>query len=134
MIILVKCAIILFTVNTDVDNSVVCEISQDEKFAEINCTKPVKLYDDRGTLSKMQLHLCSESELNQILPNPGLVPFVQTMQNKTNCGVENLVQNKTCLAREDVYKTNGCEKMSDDDVDGVHDDLDDDVDAEEDDS
>mmetsp|Transcript_36299 Transcript_36299/g.113253 ORF Transcript_36299/g.113253 Transcript_36299/m.113253 type:complete len:85 (+) Transcript_36299:101-355(+) len=26
-------------VNTDMDNSVVCEISQDEKFAEINCTK-----------------------------------------------------------------------------------------------
>ncbi|EKX54369.1 hypothetical protein GUITHDRAFT_132115 [Guillardia theta CCMP2712] len=121
-------------VNTDMDNSVVCEISQDEKFAEINCTKPFKLYDDRGTLSKMQLHLCSESELNQILPNPGLVPFVQTMQNKTNCGVENLAQNKTCIAREDDFKTSGCEKMSDDDVDGVHDDLDDDVDAEEDDS
>eukprot|EP00960_Hanusia_phi_P034031 750778-Hanusia_phi.AAC.2 len=106
----------------------------DEKFAEINCTKPFKLYDDRGTLSKMHLHFCSESELNQILPSPALVPFVQTMQNKTSCGIENTAPSKACMPREALYKTNACENLSDDEVDGVPDEPEDDVEVDDDDS
>jgi len=63
---------VLLTVNTDVDNTIECDISPDKRSAEFNCTKPFKLYDDRETLSLMRMGQIDQESITKILPDPGV--------------------------------------------------------------
>ena len=67
--------------NTDADNTIECEISEDKRSAEFNCTKPFKLYDDRETLSLMRMGHCDEETLAKMLPDPGLIEFLKQSQS-----------------------------------------------------
>jgi len=68
-------------VNTDADNTIECEISEDKRSAEFNCTKPFKLYDDRETLSLMRMGHCDPESLAKMLPDKGVIDFLK--QNQT---------------------------------------------------
>ena len=58
-----------------------CEISEDKRSAEFNCSKPFKLYDDRETLSLMRMGHCDAGSLAKMLPDPGLVDFLKQTQS-----------------------------------------------------
>jgi hypothetical protein len=98
-------------VNSDADNTIECEIGEDKRSAEFNCTKPFRLYDDRETLSLMHMGQCDEETLTKMLPDPGLIDFLRQNQVLTCTG--SIVKSENgCDDQDD----NGgeCEDMEDD--------------------
>ena len=99
-------------VNTDADNTIECEIGEDKRSAEFNCTKPFKLYDDRETLSLMRMGQCDQETLSQMLPDPSLIDFLR--KNHANPLVGEIIKSEA--VGDDCDDNGECEDMEDDEA------------------
>jgi hypothetical protein len=57
------------TVQTDEQNAIDCQMSEDKRAADLSCDKPFELYDDKEVLNMMDIFACDESEFDILPPN-----------------------------------------------------------------
>jgi transcription factor Dp-1 len=70
-------AIFACPVQTDEDNSIECQVSEDKHAADLSCEKPFALYDDKEVLNlSLKSCLFDEAEVDNILP-PHIAHFAK---------------------------------------------------------
>eukprot|EP00290_Baffinella_frigidus_P002415 CAMPEP_0180184336 /NCGR_PEP_ID=MMETSP0986-20121125/41761_1 /TAXON_ID=697907 /ORGANISM="non described non described, Strain CCMP2293" /LENGTH=499 /DNA_ID=CAMNT_0022137997 /DNA_START=100 /DNA_END=1600 /DNA_ORIENTATION=- len=72
-------------VNTEKDNTIECEISENKQAAEFTCSDPFWLHDDRETLNMMHSTLCPEDAMHTHLPED-VAKFVMALKPKRKRG------------------------------------------------
>ena len=56
-----------FPVQTDEENAIECQMSEDKSAANLTCDKPFALFDDKEILRKMKVCAFDESDVDEML-------------------------------------------------------------------
>jgi len=98
-------------VNTDRDDTRYIQIADDKKTAQVTCSQPFELHDDREALKKMNLELQDRISVDELLP-PHLARFVRRDLHQgldSGFSASQSCRESAFLGENDLYSEDDCD-------------------------